>query len=88
MDGEALCSSELRLRAKGSGRHRHVRLHKAGLRCAEDPPDYDEILEAKQLFEEALSYLRRLPDGEDKRVSTLIVEHHWSQAEDLLSRRR
>ena len=54
------------------------------------PPSFDEILEAKRLFEEAISYVKA-PTDEDKGPNLrirLTIEHHLDQAKDLLNRRQ
>ena len=55
------------------------------------PPDFDEILEAKRLFEEAISSIKTIktPTAVDKKAkqrTQLILEQHLEQAKELLLR--
>jgi len=56
----------------------------------EIPPNFDEILEAKRLFEEAIFYVKTQTNEykKSKLQTRSIIEQHLEQAKDLLKRRQ
>ena len=65
---------------------------KMAFEARKDLPDFDEIEQAKALFQEALTLVKRLPDSnryaiESKRIAKQTFQFHLQKADRVLASR-